>query len=388
MANKILFCATVDYHFKLFHLPYLQWFAERGWEVHVAANGQLELPFVHHKHNLPMQRSPLRSDNMKAYHQLRKLIEKHRFQLIHCHTPMGGVLARLAARKAREKQRTKVIYTAHGFHFFRGGSLMPWLMYYPLEKWLSHHTDCLITINEEDYELAKQHRFKAAQIEHVHGVGVSTARYEHRTKHEVNHLRARFGFDPDHFLLVCTAELNKNKNQQLLIRMMAKLINDTPQAQLLLIGEGVLRDRYKQLAVRLGVSQYVHFLGYRDDVPDLLAMSDVAVSASLREGLPVSIMEAMCSRLPIVATSIRGHRELITDGRNGFLIAPQDVDAFTEKVKRLAHHKVQREAMGLQSIKAIERYKLEHVNVEMERIYSQYGGDLYETQSQYHRAYI
>lgn len=388
MAKKILFCATVDYHFKLFHLPYLQRFAELGWEVHVAAHGQLDLPFVHHKHELPIQRSPFRFKNMKAYRQLYELVERHRFQLIHCHTPMGGALARLAARKARHEQQTQVIYTAHGFHFFRGGSFMNWFMYYPLEKWLSRYTDCLITINEEDYELAKRHRFKAKRIERVHGVGVSMARYQRHNEAEVQKLRARFGFTEDQFLLIYTAELNKNKNQQLFIRMMAQLIHYAPQARLVLVGDGPLRRRYEQLAKSLGVSEFVHFLGYRNDVHELLAMCDVAVSASLREGLPVSMMEAMCSRLPIVATSIRGHRELISDGRNGYLIAPHHIGLFTEKLAELSRNKLHCEAMGLQSFKAIERYKLEHVSHEMERIYTQYGGDSNEAQSEYHRAYI
>lgn len=388
MANKVLFCATVDYHFKLFHLPYLQWFAQRGWEVHVAAHGQLELPFVHYKHELPIQRSPLRGDNVKAYRQLCKLVEEHRFKLIHCHTPMGGMLARLAARKARHDHHTQVIYTAHGFHFFQGGSPLHWLLYYPLEKWLSRHTDCLITINEEDFHLAKRRQFKAMRIERVHGVGVSIARYHRQDESEIVRLRARFGFNKDHFLLIYTAELNKNKNQQLLIRMLPKLMQCAPQTRLILVGDGPLRERYERLAKRLGVSEYVRFLGYREDVPDLLAMCDVAVSASLREGLPVSVMEAMCSRLPIVATAIRGHRELINDGRNGFLFAPHQTDLFVQKLAQLSENKLQCEAMGLQSLKAIDRYKLEHVEHEMERIYTQYGGDLNETQSEYHRAYI
>ncbi len=156
MVNSILFCATVDYHFKAFHLPYMKWFKEQGWEVHVAASGEMELPYVDKKYTIPIQRSPLSMKNMEAYRELKEIIDGNQYKLIHCHTPMGGVLARLAAREARKKG-TKVIYTAHGFHFCKGAPLKNWMLYYPIEKRLAHYTDCLITINEEDYTLAKKH---------------------------------------------------------------------------------------------------------------------------------------------------------------------------------------------------------------------------------------
>lgn len=155
MTKKVLFCATVDYHFKAFHLPYFQWFQDMGWEVHVAAGGNMNLPFVDEKFSIPIRRSPFHPENLSVYRRLKRLIQDNGYDMIHCHTPVGGVLARLAARQARQKG-TKVLYTAHGFHFCDGAPLKNWLLYYPIEKFLSSYTDCLITINEEDYERAKQ----------------------------------------------------------------------------------------------------------------------------------------------------------------------------------------------------------------------------------------
>src|SRR5690625_2380992 len=123
MVNRILFCATVDYHIKAFHLPYMKWFKEQGWEVDVVASGNINLPFTDNKYSIPIKRSPFRSANISAYKQLKEIITKNNYSIIHCHTPLGGLLARIAARKAR-KNGTKVIYTAHGFHFCKGISMI------------------------------------------------------------------------------------------------------------------------------------------------------------------------------------------------------------------------------------------------------------------------
>ncbi|TWI58128.1 glycosyltransferase EpsD [Halalkalibacter nanhaiisediminis] len=153
LSKKILVCATVDYHFKAFHLPYMKRFKEQGWDVHVEAAGTLDLPFTDVKFNIPFQRCPFNLANIKAYKELKTIIDKQQYSIIHCHTPFGGVLARLTARKARQ-HGTKVIYTAHGFHFSKGAPIINWLIYYPLEKFLLSFTDSLIPINKEDYQLS------------------------------------------------------------------------------------------------------------------------------------------------------------------------------------------------------------------------------------------
>ncbi|XJZ26736.1 glycosyltransferase [Bacillota bacterium Lsc_1132] len=219
----------------------------------------------------------------------------------------------MAARQAR-KQGTKVLYTAHGFHFFNGAPFVNWLVYYPIEKILSAVTDCLITINHEDFQLAQRHRFKAEQIKHVHGVGVNTERFHPIDREHKLRLRTTYGYQEQDFLMIYAAEFNQNKNQQLLLKALAKIKDQIPQAKLLLAGNGPLLLDCKQLAAQLGIDQKVEFLGQRQDVEQLLKISDLAVASSLREGLPVNIMEAMACGLPVVASDNRGHRELVEEG--------------------------------------------------------------------------
>jgi glycosyltransferase EpsD len=343
--KRILLCATVDYHFNAFHLPYMKWFKEQGWEVHVAAKGDMDLPFVDKKYNLPIQRSPFSLQNVKAYRELKNIIHQNEYKIIHSHTPVGGVLARLASRNARENG-TKVMYTAHGFHFCKGSPLLNWLIYYPIEKWLARFTDCLITINEEDFNRANQHHFKADRIEHVHGVGVNTEKFRPAEKEYKKELRIAYGYNVGDFLMFYAAEFNKNKNQQLLIRALSHIIDETPKAKLLLAGEGPLLQECRKLANKLGVEERVHFLGLRKDIEQLLQISDVAVGSSFREGLPVNIMEAMSCGLPVIATVNRGHRELITNQQEGWLIQSFNPQMFAKKMKLLAKDPAQRAVMG------------------------------------------
>jgi glycosyltransferase EpsD len=388
MPDKILFCATVDYHFKAFHLPIMEWFKQQGWEVHVAAKGELNLPFVDKKFNLAIERSPLRLNNIKAHQELKAIIKQQNYKIIHCHTPMGGVLARLAASSVR-KQGTKIIYTAHGFHFCKGASLLNWMLYYPIEKSLSRLTDCLITINDEDYALAVSKGFKAKQIAKVHGVGVNTIQYKPIQKIDKWRLRQELDFRTDDFLLFYAAEFNKNKNHQLLIHALAAIKEQVPHTRLLLAGTGPLLDACKELAHQLGVGSMVHFLGYRSDIDSLLPMCDAAVASSLREGLPVNIMEAMACGLPIVATANRGHSELVRDGENGYVVAPHDTDLFAKRLKQLSESIELRQLMGMQSMHLVQKYSLIQVKQELSEIYKSFMvGEQNESQSQYHSAYI
>jgi glycosyltransferase EpsD len=370
MAKKLLLCATVDIHFKAFHLPYMQWFKEQGWEVHMAAAGQMELPYIDKRFDIPIQRSPLKLQNIHAYHQLKSIIDDNKYDVIHCHTPMGGVLARIAARNAR-KLGTKVMYTAHGFHFCKGAPLINWLVYYPIEKALSHFTDCLITINEEDHARALNRRFHAKRIEHVHGVGVNTERYKPLGDTQKRESRENFGYKRDEFLMFYAAEFNKNKNQQFLIGVLALLKEEIPQARLLLAGEGLLQENCRELAKQLGVADKIDFLGYRHDIDRILPMCDIAVSSSIREGLPVNIMEAMSCGLPVIASDNRGNRELVQNFGNGFVIDPDDKNGMSDKIIMLSQNKALKHTLGMSGREMIERkYAINKVLDEKKFIYS------------------
>ncbi|WP_342042528.1 glycosyltransferase family 4 protein [Bacillus sp. OTU2372] len=387
MQKKVLFCATVDYHFKAFHLPYLKWFKEQGWEVHVAASGELKLPYVDKKHNIPIQRTPWTKENLAAYKDLKRIIDKNQYKIIHCHTPMGGVLARLAARNTR-KYGTKVIYTAHGFHFCKGGPLINWILYYPIERLLSRFTDCLITINQEDYHLATTHSFKAKLIKHVHGVGVNTEFFKPVEVNQRILLRTKHGYRSDDFLMFYAAEFNKNKNQKYLIESLAAIKDKVHKVKLLLAGDGPLLRDCQDLAQKLGIREMVDFLGYRSDIDILLKMSDIAVASSLREGLPVNIMEAMACGLPVIASINRGHSELVKDGKNGYLLSHEDFTQFSIRLLEIYQSKDLCEKMGLMSENIVKKYSLSQVRSELFEIYSGYMEDTDEAKSKHNRSYI
>ncbi len=372
MPKKILFCATVDYHFKAFHLPYMKWFKEQGWEVHVAAAGTINLPLTDIKFNLPIHRSPFNLANIKAYNELKTIIDKENYTLIHCHTPIGGVLARFAARKAR-RYGTKVIYTAHGFHFCKGAPLVNWLVYYPIEKHLSRFTDCLITINTEDYNLAHKHRFNAGSIDHVHGVGIDIERFKPLDELLKKERRKQYGYHRDDLLLFYAAEFNKNKNQQLLIKVLAKIKKELSQARLILAGTGAQVDECRHIANSLGVENAVDFLGFRKDIHQMLPMCDIAVSSSFREGLPVNIMEAMACGLPVVVSDNRGHKELVRNNENGSIIDIKDINGFVEQLTLLGKNEELRKNLGLNGRQTIKnQYCIKKILEEKEIIYSRF----------------
>lgn len=367
--NKVLFTATVDSHILHFHIPYLKWFKEQGFEVHVASFGNKEIPYADKKYNIPFSRSPWSFDNIKAYKMLKEIINDNSYRLIHCHTPVGGVLTRLAAKKARTRG-TRVIYTAHGFHFYKGAPLKNWLLYYPVEKWLSRHTDCLITINEEDYNLAVRKNFKAGSIEKVDGVGVDLNRFTPQTEELKRKLRREYGFGEDDFILICVGELNHNKHQDLIIDAVALLRQKIPTIKLLLAGDGNKKEEYENKVKKMGLGDCVFFLGHRNNIPDLFRAADVAVSASRREGLPVNIMEAMATGLPLIVTDCRGNRDLVNEGENGFVISLDDAGNMADRIEEVYKNTKLRDRFCKENLRRVKKYSLEVVKSSMIYIYT------------------
>ena len=330
---KVLFVATVSGHINAFHLPYLQWFQSQGYETHVATGDAMGLPYVDVHHVLPMARTPFSLGNVRAISMMKRIMDTHQYQLVHAHTPMGGVVARVAG--VWSSTHSKMLYTAHGFHFYNGAPLVNWLVYYPIEYALAGLTDVLLTINQEDYLLAKHHHFPARHRIYVPGVGIDLQKYTVASAERKQSLRRAYGFAEDGTIYISVAELNENKNQKLVLQAFARLRKHrriVPNAVLLCVGAGRLLDEYQAMANELGIADDVHFLGHRDDVAQLLQLSDVFVTASLREGLPVSVMEALATGLPVVASSIRGQVDLIQNGVNGLL-----VPFGKGEVKRFAH---------------------------------------------------
>jgi glycosyltransferase EpsD len=243
--KRVLFVATITKHITTFHIPYLKWFKENGYEVHVASNGESNILYCDNHFNLPIQRSPYSMKNLKAYKMLEKIVKENDYDIVHCHTPMGGVLARLATRKSR-KDGLKVIYTAHGFHFYKGAPLINWMIYYPIEKYLSKYTDIIVTINKEDYERAKN-KFKKTKVEYVPGVGIDTEKFRQEIlSTEKEEYYKEIGISEKDFILTCVGELNKNKNQIMIIKAMQGISKKYPDIKVLLVGSGSLEQYYKK----------------------------------------------------------------------------------------------------------------------------------------------
>ncbi|MDR2753865.1 MAG: glycosyltransferase family 4 protein [Oscillospiraceae bacterium] len=351
-----MFVATVARHFRYFHEPVFRMLRQAGWQVDACAKLESEgrrPRFCDAFFDLPFARNPFAPQNAKAFAQLKKIMREARYDIIHCHTPVGGLLGRLAAGHAR------VIYTAHGFHFFGGAPARNWLMYYPIEKMLARKTDILITINEEDFAFARR-KLPAKKIVQVHGVGCDAARFAPAADAtEKMILRTRLGIPYDAPVLLYAAELSKNKNQALLLEAMPRIREEFPQALLLLVGpDGGAQSNLEQkiappavpkakrgrrTAERPCYASQVRVLGERGDMPALLAAADVYVASSLREGLPANVMEAMAAALPVVALDNRGHRALVTED-TGFLV--QNARQMAEQVCLLLRDKPLRGTLG------------------------------------------
>lgn len=339
---KILYTASVLSHICQFHLPVMQMLQKEGHIVHVAANDNLseknglKLQYADMFYNMQFQRSPKDKRNIDAYKQLKLLIEDQKYDIVICNTPVVGVLSRLAARRVR-KQGSKVVYIAHGFHFYTGAPLKYWLIY-PVEKYLADkYTDLLITINQEDYKRAKK-RFKCP-IEHIYGVGVRSERYHPASEDEQKAMRERENLPEDAFVVLCTKELRPNSNQETILRAMARAKCINNNILLLLAGNGPDEEMLKNLAEELNLLTNVRFLGYRTDLEHIVPAVDLVISCSLREGMPLNIIEAMLCARPIIASHNRGHDELIQSGVTGYLVNRYDVDGLADIILRIKKDK-------------------------------------------------
>lgn len=315
--------------------------------------------------SVPISRNPLAKSNLVAYKELVELINQEKIDYIHCNTPTGGMLGRLAGRKCKVK---KIIYQAHGFHFYKGASKKNWLLYYPIEKWLAHYTDALITINNEDFELAKTN-FKLhnnGKVYYVPGVGINTTQYNFSETLR-KEKRVELGLDENDIALISMGDLIERKNYGTTIRAIAEAKN--PTLQYFICGNGPEEKNLKALAESLGVAKQIHFLGFRSDIKELLNASDVFLFTTKQEGLPRSMMEAMASGLPCLASKIRGNTDLIEGTDGGFLCETNDVSDYAEKLNLLADDKSLREQMGKNNLVTIQKFSTETVNEEIKKVY-------------------
>ena len=371
ISRKVLFVATVvKEHIEAFHLPYLKWFREHGYETHVAAadNGSgAEIPYCDVFHPIPFDRRPLSPRNIKAYRRLRRVIDSEHFELIHCHTPVGGVLARLAARESR-KRGMKLLYTAHGFAFYKGAPPFPSVIFKAVEKYCAKLTDVLITINREDFAYAKHH-LHAGRIEYVPGVGVDTEAYAPNALLREK-TRKSLGLSDSETMVLSVGRLDRNKNHETAIRAAADCIRKHPETaiRLFIAGDGRLRRRLETLARALGMESHVCFLGYRADIPALMCAADIYIHLSKTEGLPRAVMEAMACGLPVVASDARGCRYLL-HGAQASLFHPSDYCAVGAALATLTENPERRKKLGAENRERIRPFSLDNTLAKMDGIY-------------------
>lgn len=315
-------------------------------------------------YDIPFSRSPFSADNLKAYKMLKHLVEAECYDIVHTHTPNASMIARLACRNVRKKG-TKVIYTAHGFHFFKGAPLKNWLMYYPVEKFCARYTDVLITINKEDYELA-QKKIHAKKVCYVPGVGIDLEAIK-SVQANRNDIRKAIGVPEDCLLLLSIGELNVNKNHQVVLKAFAELSNKNTHYAIAGIGDQ--KDNLLNLAKELGVESRFHLLGYRADALNLYRVADVFVFPSFREGLSVSMMEAMASGLPIICSKIRGNVDLVQNEKGALYFSPGDVKTLLDPLEKMIDDEKSRKQFGLYNMIAIERFGLQKILGNIKEIY-------------------
>lgn len=361
---KILFVATVvKGHIMVFHIPYLRMCKDMGWETAVAAKNdyanpqECNIPYCDTYYDIPFDRSPFGASNIKAYKQLKEIILVGGFDIVHCHTPVGGALARFAGMKARRESGLKVVYTAHGFHFYKGAPLLNWLTFYPVERLLARVTDLLITINREDYTRALTFKFRA--VGYVPGVGIDTEKYSMIGSRTRADLRARLNIPENAYVLLSVGEINVNKNHQTAIRAMAKLDNEN--VYYVVCGDGDLMEENRQLAESLGLAHRFIEAGFCQDVSHYYQIADAFIFPSKREGLSVALAEAMSSGLPCVVSKIRGNEELIDDELGGYQIRNDDSLEYARKIDTLFGDSALRVRMGEHNRAKVQQYSVEKV---------------------------
>ncbi len=360
--KKVLFVASITGHITAFHIPFLELLKKSGYEIEVAAKGEREIPFCDKHYEIGFERNPFKLANIAAYKKIKKTIKDGGYDLIHCHTPVAAFLTRMAARKVR-KNGTKVIYTAHGFHFYKGAPFINWLVYFPVEWISSFLTDVLITINKEDFRFAKKY-LHAKHVEYVPGVGVNTDKVDNAIV-ERDAKRSELGIGTGETVILSVGELNDNKNHEAAIRAIAQLKEEN--VTYLVCGKGGKKEFLEALARDLGVKLVLP--GHRKDIGEILKCADIFVFPSKREGLPVSVMEAMAAGLACIVSKIRGNTDLIHDGKGGYLVNPHNIGDMADAMDKLIKDEQLRKEMGAYNICAVEPFILKNVIKQMQKIY-------------------
>ncbi len=373
--KKALFVATVGGFAAKFEMEDIRCLQEYGCEVHYAANFQenvynvgreeLERQDVH-LHNIAIQKKPWQiSGNKRALHQLINIIRKEQINVIHCHTPMGGVLARLAALFCG--RRVYVVYTAHGFHFYKGAPAINWLIYYPAERLLAHVTDCLITINHEDAARARRFSLRRnGKSVRIPGVGLDRERF-YPMPNMREELKRKLEIPADAFHIAMIGELNKNKNQIVVLDALKELKDCTIYCSIW--GRGDSKAFLQEKIREYGLASRVRLRGYCENPEIMLQSADCFIFPSLREGLGMAALEAMACGIPVIAADNRGSREYMKAGINGFVCHAGSVTDYVKAIRQMKESAALRQRMSEAARKETESYDIKIVKSIMQSVY-------------------
>lgn len=363
--KKILYISTLSMTINSFLVPHIKMLNTNGIIVDVACHKIDELSselinLIGNAYEVSFSRNPLDYGNVRAYKEIYKLLSSEDYDSIHVHTPVAATVTRLAAKKNFEG---KIFYTAHGFHFFKDSPKINWLTYYPIERYLSKYTDVLITMNNEDYETAK--KMKSKSVKKVSGVGIDIDKYQ--KTYDLTDLKQELKINKNMFIITSIGELNKNKNHKIVIEALAGL-KDIP-FKYFICGVGPKNKYLQNIINRYGLQDKVILLGYRRDIPKILSLTDLFIFPSRREGLPVSVMEAMASGIPIIGSNIRGNNDLIDHGKGGYLFDLSNCKELSIYIKQVFNDEQLRLHLSNHNCKKAKNYSVDNVIKEMEYIY-------------------
>ncbi len=374
-----------------------------GYTVHYAANMR-EPPYLSEEerlrnlglvlHPIDIARSPFMiENNQKALGQILRIIRSNSIRLIHCHTPVGGVLGRLAGKLS--PQKPFVIYTAHGFHFYHGAPLLNQLVYRGVEKTLAPLTDVLITINEEDYRSAQKFRLKkGGKLYKIPGTGLNLERFsplspEHRLEN-----RKKLHIKENDFFLLSVGELNQNKNHQVVLKALYQMKERGDLLSSLrygICGDGFYRETLQRWIKEMGLEQVVTLYGYCQNIPEILGCADAFLFPSIREGLGMAGLEALAMGIPVLAADNRGTREYMEHKRNGLIFRYDDMESLIEGISMLRRMSPGEKAMMRKHcLNSVRPFALRYTSAMMQRIYAEadqkIGWDEYESAGDHQRS--
>lgn len=380
--KKILYVTTVSRTINAFLIPHIEMLIENKYEVNCACyiDREIDKRLIKKSvkiYNIPFSRNPLSLDNLKAFNELIKIQEENQYDMIHVHTPIASIYGRLLKLKFKN---LKTIYTAHGYHFFKNGPKMGWILYYPIEKIMAKLTDVTININKEDFEITKK-KLKSKKAYLINGVGLNINEYSLLSDGERNKKRRVLGLEDDDFVVIMIAELNENKNQLQLIMAIELLKNKYQNIKCLIVGEGKKLQFLKKEVKKRSLEKNIVFLGFRKDVNELINASDIGVLFSYREGLPRNLMEIMANGKRIVATNIRGNRDIVCNKFIGALVEVNDYEATAKAIEKFYLTSANKNKI----LKEVESYSILNILTELSSIYDslQEGGNYNEKMSSY-----